>query len=82
MANNFDFEFLNKPEFDYKLLVIVFLIIAVAIYVGFLIYGNRGVNRLLDLQKNKAILQKQVTKMKKENVKLQKEYFELKDIEE
>jgi cell division protein FtsB len=78
---NFDFDFLDKPEVNIKLLVLTFLIISVAIYVGFLIYGNRGLNRLIDLQNSDQILKQEVVKLKKENVKLQKEYFGLKDIE-
>jgi len=79
---NFDFDFLDKKEVNIKLLVVFFLIISVSIYIGFLIYGNRGLNRLVELQENKKIMQSAVEKLKKENVKLQKEYFGLKDIED
>ena len=78
---NFDFDFLDKPEVNVKLLVLAFAVISVAIYIGFLIYGNRGLSRLIDLQNNTQILTHEVNKLKKENVKLQKEYFGLKDIE-
>jgi len=77
----FDFDFLDKPEVNIKLLVLIFLVISVAIYVGFLIYGNRGLSRLIDLQNSNKIMQQEVDKLKKENVRLQKEYFGLKDIE-
>jgi len=80
--NNFDFDFLDKKEVNIKLLFLVFLIISVAIYIGFLIYGNRGINRLIELQENKQIMQKAVKNLQKENIKLQKEYFGLKDIED
>jgi len=80
--NNFDFDFLDKREFSYKFLVLIFLIISVAIYIGFLIYGDRGLNRLIDLQENKKILSASVQHLKQENVKLQKEFFGLKDIED
>ena len=82
--NNFDFDFLEtlgKHETNLKLIGVAFAIVAFAIYVGFLIYGNRGLNRVIELQQNKEILQKEVMRLKKENVKLQKEYFGLKDIE-
>ena len=79
--NNFDFDFLDKKGLNIKLLFVVFLIFAMAIYVGFLIYGNRGYNKLLDLQETKHSLQKGINNLKKENVKLQKEYFGLKDIQ-
>ena len=80
--NNFDFDFLNKKEMDFKVLFLVFLIISLAIYVGFLIYGDRGFSRLIELEENKEILQKVVNNLKEENVKLQKKYFELKEIED
>ena len=77
----FDFDFLNKREVNIKLLVLIFAIISVSIYVGFLIYGNRGLNRLIDLQTQHTILKKEVQKLQKKNMQLQKEYFGLKDIE-
>ena len=78
---NFDFDFLEKREVNIKLLVVSFLILSVAIYIGFLIYGNRGLNRLIELEQTHKVLKKEVQALKKENVKLQKEYFGLKDIE-
>ena len=76
-----NFDFLDKKEFDFKLLFVIFAILTMAIYVGFLIYGNRGINRLVELKSQKEILAKRVQKLRKENVKFQKEYFGLKDIE-
>jgi cell division protein FtsB len=76
-----DFDFLDKNEFDFKLFFVIFAIFAMAIYIGFLIYGNRGINRLVELKSQKEILAKRTEKLRKENVKLQKEYFGLKDIE-
>jgi len=78
---NTDFDFLEENKKSLKLLVLGFLIIAFAIYVGYLIYGKRGLNRYIELQETKHILNQEVQKLKKENVKLQKEYFGLKDIE-
>ena len=77
----FDFDFLNKKEINFKLLFLVFAIFWMAIYIGFLIYGNRGINRLIELKSQKEILTKRTEKLRQENVKLQKEYFGLKDIE-
>ena len=77
-----DFDFLDKRGVNLKLLFLIVIIISVAFYIGFLIYGNKGLSRLIDLQNNKQVLQKEVNHLKKENVKLQKEYFSLKDIED
>jgi cell division protein FtsB len=76
-----DFDFLDKNEFDFKLFFVIFAIFAMAIYIGFLIYGNRGINRLVELKSQKEILAKRDANLREENVKLQKEYFGLKDIE-
>jgi cell division protein FtsB len=76
-----DFDFLDKKEFDLKLLFVIFAILAMSIYIGFLIYGNRGINRLIELKSQKEILTKRNKELRKENVKLQKEYFGLKEIE-
>ena len=78
----FDFDFLNKREVNIKLLVLLFAIISMAIYIGFLIYGDRGLNRLIDLQTQDKILKQEVKKLQIQNMKLQKEYFGLKDIED
>ena len=77
-----DFDFLEKRGVNLKLLFLIVIIISVAFYIGFLIYGNKGLSRLIDLQNNKQVLNKEVNHLKKENVKLQKEYFSLKDIED
>ena len=78
----FDFDFLDKKEIDFKLLFVIFAILSIAIYVGFLIYGNRGINRLMELKAQKQLLEQRTQQLKKENVKLQREYFGLKDIED
>ena len=78
----FDFDFLNKREVNIKLLVLLFAIISMAIYIGFLIYGDRGLNRLIDLENQKKILKHEVKKLQIQNMKLQKEYFGLKQIED
>ena len=77
-----DFDFLEKRGVNFKLLFLIVTIIMIAFYIGFLIYGNKGLSRLIDLQNNKQVLNKEVNHLKKENVKLQKEYFSLKDIED
>jgi len=81
---DFDFDFLEdeKREINFRLLFFVFLILGVSIYIGYLIYGNRGLSRLIEIKSNREILEKRIKKLRTENVKLQKEYFSLKDIED
>jgi len=77
-----DFDFLEKEKLNFKLLFLIFAILSMAIYIGYLIYGDRGLNRLIEIKNQKELLQKQVKHLQNENVKLQKEYFELKEIED
>jgi len=77
-----DFDFLEKEKVNFKLLFLIFAVLSMAIYIGYLIYGDRGLNRLIEIKNQKELLQKQVKHLQNENVKLQKEYFELKEIED
>ena len=78
----FDFDFLDeKNGLNFKLLFLIFAILSMAIYIGYLIYGDKGLNRMIDINNQKKVLEENVKKLREENVKLQKEYFGLKDIE-
>ena len=44
-------------------------------------FGKHSFSRMLDLDNNVKILEKRVQNLKQENAKLQKEYFELKELE-
>ena len=78
----FDFDFLDeKNGLNSKLLFLIFAVLSMAIYIGYLIYGDKGLNRMIDINNQKKVLEENVKKLRKENVKLQKEYFGLKDIE-
>jgi len=46
-----------------------------------LMFGTRSFSRMLDLENSVKALEKRVSDLKKENEKLQKEYFELKELE-
>jgi len=78
---DFNFEFLEKREVNFKLLFLIFAIIFVMIYFINLLIDEKGLYKFLDLQKQEKILQQAVDRLQKENMKLQKEYFGLKDIE-
>jgi len=78
----FDFDFLDeKNGLNFKLLFLIFAVLSMAIYIGYLIYGDKGLNRMIDINNQKKVLEENGKKLRKENVKLQKEYFGLKDIE-
>ncbi len=75
-----DFDKQDK-KIDYKLVLVVILAFLFAFYIYDLLFGNRSYMRLLDLQNEYKSLQTHVKGLKKKNEKLQKEYFELKELE-
>ena len=80
-----EFEEDSKSSFDKlfygKLLLLVLLVIAFGIYVGDVLFGKSSLEVLLDLQDKKSELIKNVQEIKEQNAILQKEYFELKQLE-
>jgi cell division protein FtsB len=78
---NEDLGFLEKKEFNFKLLFLIFAVLFFSIYTGFLIYGEKGLNTLIELQREEKILKEETKKLQIENMQLQKEYFELKDVQ-
>ena len=75
-----DFDFL-KRRFDLRTLFIVIVFIILVFYIIDLLFGERSFSRMLDLENNLKTLDKKVKELKKENATLQKEYFELKELE-
>ncbi len=62
------------------LLVTAILILLFGIYVGILIYGENSLTVLTQLKETKQGLLEEGKALKSENQKLQKEYFELKQL--
>jgi len=56
-------------------------ILLFGIYVGILIYGENSLTVLQHLREKKLALKQEAQHLKTENQKLQKEYFELKQLE-
>ena len=63
------------------LLVTAIGILLFGIYVGILIYGENSLTVLNQLRDKKQALQTEEKSLKAENQRLQKEYFELKQLE-
>ena len=61
-------------------LALVSVVILMGIYIGVILYGKNSVNVLLNLQTYEMSLKEEIEQLKNENAKLQKEYFELKEI--
>ncbi len=76
-----DFDDLEKKRFDYKIILVVIAAFLFAIYIYNLMFGSRSYTRLLNLQNQYKTLQKSVKNLKNKNQKLQKQYFELKELE-
>ena len=67
----------HKVESVAKLSLLLLGVILFGIYVGQLLFGVNSLEVLINLQTNKIELQKEIKRLKYENAKLQKEYFEL-----
>lgn len=56
-------------------------VVALALYVSNLLFGNASLEVLLQLERYEGHLQSEIARLKQENAALQKEYFELKELE-
>jgi len=63
-----------------KFFILFFLIVLFGIYLGVLLYGTNSVEVLLGLQEYQDYLEKEIGELKSENAKLQREYFEMKEV--
>jgi len=70
-----------KKTIDLKVVLVMLFSFLFAFYVFNLLFGDKSFSRMVDLQREKNILDKKVQNLKKENTILQKEYFELKELE-
>jgi len=64
-----------------KISILVIAVVGLGVYVGNLLYGKNSLEVLLSLQDKKYLLKSEIQKYKNENAKLQKEYFELLQLE-
>ncbi len=68
-------------SFYLKIFSLLVIVIGFGIYVGDMLFGKSSLDVLLNLQSEKEILERSVDSFIKENAVLQKEYFELKDLD-
>ncbi|MDX1809341.1 MAG: septum formation initiator [Sulfurospirillaceae bacterium] len=64
-----------------KVLLLIVVVVFFGIYVGNVLFGKSSLEVLLDLQDSRDSLVQNVKLIKKQNALLQKEYFELKQLE-
>ncbi len=72
---------IKKPKIDLKIVLIIIIAIVLGFYIVDLMFGKRSFSRMIDLNNNLEVLNKRVNELKQENTRLQKEYFELKELE-
>jgi len=63
-----------------KFLFLLFIVLALGVYVGTLLYGTNSIEILVGLEDYENYLQSEIIRLKSENAELQREYFELKEI--
>jgi hypothetical protein len=72
------------PDFSrgvWKLLVLFALVSLFAVYTGNLLFGQNSVSTLFGLEDQRDKLKADIERLKEQNAKYQKEYFELKRLE-
>jgi len=64
-----------------KLAVAVCSIVALGIYIGILLFGDNSLQVLLELEEYETYLKDEIEQLKSENAQMQKEYFELQELD-
>ncbi len=83
ILNEFERDRVKKIEsrFYVKIALLVLVVVVFGIYVGDILFGKSSLEVLLDLQDRRDNLKQNVKIIKEKNAFLQKEYFELKQLE-
>ena len=78
-------EYDGKPRYSFKqilkLIAVGPSVIAFGIYTGNMLFGKRSLDVMLSLQEQREQIASDVEELKKRNARLQKKYFELKELE-
>jgi len=64
-----------------KFVIALFAVLALGIYIGVLLFGDNSLEILLGIEEYQDYLNSEVDELKQTNADLQKEYFELKELE-
>lgn len=81
IKNNYQKSFFDIIKSYLKIIFFVILVIVFGIYIGDMLFGSRSLDVMLALEQKKERLIKKTAKLKRENALLQKEYFELKQLD-
>lgn len=64
-----------------KFIFSILFVLTVGIYIGILLFGDNSLDVLLRLESYEEYLKEEIIRLKQENATLQKEYFELKELD-
>ncbi len=68
-------------SFYLKMIGLVFVVLLFGLYIGDVLFGKSSLDVLLNLQEDKDTLLSKIKSLKDENAVLQKEYFELRQLD-
>lgn len=72
----------KKPKIDFKIILVAIVALILVVYtVDLMFFSQNSFSKMIDLNSELKILNKRVVSLKKKNQILQKEYFELKELE-
>lgn len=71
----------TKALFSLKILSLVVLVLFFGLYIGDVLFGKSSLDVLLNLQEDKDTLVTKIKSLKEENAILQKEFFELRQLD-
>ncbi|HEX5329699.1 hypothetical protein [Sulfuricurvum sp.] len=57
------------------------IVLVVGVYMGFIFFGDNSLSVLLELEEHQNYLSEDIERLKAENASLQKQYFELKELD-
>lgn len=64
-----------------KFILAAVIVLVVGIYMGFIFFGDNSLSVLLELEEHQDYLSGDIERLKAENASLQKQYFELKELD-
>jgi len=64
-----------------KFLIASGFVLLLGVYLGFIFFGNNSLSVLLELEERQDYLINDIERLKSENAALQKQYFELKELD-
>ena len=67
--------------FYHKILSLALIVLLFGLYIGDVLFGKSSLDVLLNLQEDKDTLMVKIQSLKEENAVLQKEYFELRQLD-